>query len=199
MPGVEIGLERLAAEIGGELRIGGVVVQRGRKLRGIEVLTAAADGGDADPGFIQDFLEHFRRLREILLDVFRERLQSVEAKPRSHLDAHLRVRLHRSEHVAAHRKSELIARQREDLRRGRDRAQGGEHEFATVQHWHTPQKMLMPRRKDSAPLRLCDEIADLIRHLALGERAAFICQRDVGAVGHHHSRLDQLLDVVDAH
>ena len=91
VPRVEIGLERLAAEIGGELRIGGVVVQRGLKLRGIEVLTAAADRGDANPGFIEHFLEHFRRLREILLDVFCERLQSVEPEPRSHFDSHSRI------------------------------------------------------------------------------------------------------------
>src|SRR5207244_1492797 len=55
------------------------------------------------------------------------------------------------------------------------------------------ENFFLKEKQNSAPLRLCDKIADLIRHLTLGERAAFICQRDVGAVSHHHSRLDQLL------
>ena len=92
----------------------------GLQLRCVEVLAAAGNRRDADPRLVEHFLEDLRRLLEVLLQFVAPRLDAVKAEPRRHLDAALRVRLHRREHVAAHRPAELVAGKRVQLGSHRD-------------------------------------------------------------------------------
>ena len=52
-PRIEVRLQRRNAEVRAELRVGGVALERGLQLRGIEVLSAAGYRRDADARFVE--------------------------------------------------------------------------------------------------------------------------------------------------
>src|SRR5262252_36421 len=73
----EVDLQVLATEIGNVPRTRGIVLDRLRNLRGVQILAATSYCCQSETGSIQHFLELLRRLVEVLRDIFLERLESV--------------------------------------------------------------------------------------------------------------------------
>jgi hypothetical protein len=129
----EIHLEVLAAEMRDVLCPCCVALDGRLNARGIQILAAASDGAQRNAGIIEQLLEDFRRLLEVLRHVVFERLEPVITVLRGDLDTGLRMRLQATKLMPAHGVAHLVARERERLRSNRS-PKSRANEFATSQH-----------------------------------------------------------------
>src|SRR5688572_22628787 len=129
----EVHLQVFASEVRDVLRARRVVLDGGLNARGIEILAAAPHRAQRNAGGVEQLLEHFRGLLEILGHVVLERLEPVIAVLRRYLDARFGMRLEAAKLVPAHGIAHLVARQRKRVRGDRSPKPRAD-EFATSQH-----------------------------------------------------------------